>query len=232
MTDDRRLSEMHPYCIYVFDSNTANEAAMAVKEGTYETIIHYHSTKHSQTKQSLHQTMIPQSMQQPIPQPHMQPHPQQHVSPHMMGGPPPSYPAVPPQMAQQQQPYDPNLSPQKMKERESKLNRLGQLAQLTTQPPPPNLAQVPPPPPTMHQMTNSNQTQQRSAQPHQLPPQSQAPQQQQQPPPSQQQQQVQQPPPQQTQQQQHLDPLSSMAAMSECPNMDSYGHTIHHHPPS
>lgn len=145
---------MHRYYIYVFDSSTANEAANAVKEGHYNSIIQYHSNKH-----------------RPIQHPHE------------------------------------NLSPQKMKERESKLNRLGQLAQLTTQPPAPSQPQT-------------------SAQPQQTPLQ---------PPPTSSQQQ-QPPPPQQQQQQQQehrLDPLSSMAAMaSECPSTDSYGHTIHHHPPS
>lgn len=38
---------MQPY-IYVFDSATANEAADAVKSGQYESIIHFHSSKHQQ----------------------------------------------------------------------------------------------------------------------------------------------------------------------------------------
>lgn len=230
---------MHPYCVYVFDSITANEAAVAVKKGQYDSIIQYHSSKHQQQMPN----------EQPI-HSHPQGPPQHLQSPHIMGGPPPSsYPpqqpphhhvsppnamtggmppsqqppntAMAPQMPQQQ-PYDTNLSPQKMKERESKLNRLTQLAAITS---PNNLA--PAPPPTMHQMTNSNQAQH---QPSQLRPQQQPPQptsiSQTQPP------QQQSTPPSQQSSQQHLDPLSSMAAMSECPNMDSYGHTIHHHPPS
>lgn len=236
---------MHPHCIYVFDSSTANEAAIAVKEGQYNSIIQYHSNKHGPQPPHIQHPHQPH-IQHPH-QPHMMtrppsyatapPPPHHHASPNHMqpqsqhplgaGIPPPpmvqQQPPPPPPM--QQQPYDPNLSPQKMKERESKLVRLGQLAQLTTQPQPPNMAPVPPP--TMHQMTNS----QNSAQRTQQPPQSQA----QQPPPPP----TQQPPPHQQQQphikqeqQQHLDPLSSMAAMSECPNMDSYGHTVHHHPPN
>lgn len=124
---------MYQPCTYIFDSQTANEAALAVRDGQCESIIHYHSTKH----------------------------PQQQASPPQM------------QLAPTQA-CDTNLSPQKMKQRESKLNRLGQLAQLTTQPPPP-------------------------------PPQQQQP-----------------------QPQQDLDPLSSLAALSEFPNLDNY--TIHHRP--
>lgn len=201
---------MHPHCIYVFDSLTANEAAIAVKEGQYDSIIQYHSNKHN-------------------------------VTPHMMNR-PPSFPPAPPMVPQQQpppppmqqpppppmqQPYpDPNLSPQKMKERESKLTRLGQLAQLT-QPPP---HQLQPQPPQLQSQPPQLQPQppQSQAQQSQPPPQSQ----QQQPPPPPTSQQQQPPPQQQQQQQRHLDPLSSMAAMSECPNMDSYPHTVHHHPPS
>lgn len=165
---------MQPYYVYIFDSTTANEAAAAVREGHFDSILHYHASKHG-----------PKSAPQPRPQ---------GAPPQMMAGPP--IPSYPPQAQQQQQQQ--HLSPQKMRERESKLNRLGQLAQLTTQPQP-NMAvsqqqQQPPPPP---------------------------------PPPTQQQQ-PQPPPPQQ---QQPLDPLSSMAAMTECPNMDNYGHTVHHHPP-
>ena len=118
---------MYQPCTYIFDSETANEAALAVRDGQCESIIHYHSSKHKQ--QQAPQIQLPST-----------------------------------------QACDANLSPQKMKQRESKLNRLGQLAQLTTQPPPP--------------------------------------------------------PPQQ-----NLDPLSSLAALSEFPNLDNYnGHTIHHHP--
>lgn len=37
---------MHHYCIYVFDSLTANEAASAIEKGQVESIIQYHSNKH------------------------------------------------------------------------------------------------------------------------------------------------------------------------------------------
>lgn len=210
---------MHPYCIYVFDSSTANEAALAVKEGHYQSIIDYHSTKHQ------HKQPPPSVL--PGPQPHMHPQSLPPSQPqHMMGGPPmpAGYPPNPqhhmsgPQplpggppatnMSQQQ-----NLSPQKMRERESKLNRLGQLAQLTTQPPP-NITSAPQqrPIPQQHQIPSPHQTQNP-----------------QQPQPSQQQQI---PLVKSEPSQQPLDPLSSMAAMTECPNMDNYGHTVHHHPPS
>lgn len=213
---------MHPYCVYVFDSSTANEAALAVKEGHYQSIIDYHSTKHQ------HKQVPPPNMSGSQPHMHNQaiqpPPPQQMVGgppmgayhpphpPHHHLSPPQSMVNMPPAPNMQQQQ---NLSPQKMRERESKLNRLGQLAQLTTQPPP-----------------NMAVSQQRP-----MPPQHQIPHQQQ-PPPSQQQQQPPPPPPHQQQihiksepQQQPLDPLSSMAAMTECPTMDNYGHTVHHHPP-
>lgn len=224
---------MHHYCIYVFDSSTANEAAVAVKEGSVESIIEYHSNKH-QNKQhppppmpgnqpQIHpQTMLPQpGQQQPMmsgpPPPGYRP--SHHVSPpnHM-------HPGLP---SNNQQPYD-----QKMIDREVSLNRLSQLATLTT--PAPNMP-----------LTNQS----RSMQPqHQIPPQTQPPhnpqQSQQQPQPSlpPQQQSQRQPPPQQSQQlamkseplqQQPLDPLSSMQAMTEHvhidhPNMDNNNFTIHH----
>lgn len=201
---------MHPY-VYVFDSTTANEAALAVKEGHYVSIIDYHSVKH-QHKQlpPPHVAAGPQQMMQnvqPPPPPHMMggPPPPGHPPTHHMGNPQTMTGMPTPPNAQQQQ-----LSSEKMREREFKLNRLGQLAQLTTQPSP-NMAQV---------------GQQRS-----MPQQHQAQNHQQQPPPNQ-------PPPQQQitlvkpdPQQQPMDPLSSMAAMTECPNMDNYGHTVHHHPP-
>lgn len=221
---------MHPYCIYVFDSSTANEAAIAVKGGQYESIIQYHSIKHQHKKPSLH---LSQKEGAP-PTPHMmggQP-PLLASQSHHQGLPPPPVPTTvqlrPPSPMHQQQPYDPNLSSEKMKERETKLERLGLLAQMTTQPPPP----------TMHQMTSFN--------PQDLPPSQQqllqqiphhqlALQSQHQQPFHQRQHQQQlshiKQEHQEQQLQSQLDPLSSMAALSECPNMDSYGHTIHHHPP-
>lgn len=125
----------------------------------------------------------------------------------------------PPQIQSQQQlPYEPNLSPQRMKERDAKLNRLGQLAQIAPQ--------------NMQQPSQRLQPQQQT----QVPPPQQPPMQQQtqqQPPP---------PPPQvsqqQTQQQQqhvikqeHMDPdpLRSMAAMTDIEH-PVFQPTIHHHP--
>lgn len=231
---------MHHYCVYVFDSSTANEAASAIEKGQVESIIQYHSNKHNhkqhppppmggpQQQQQIHnQNMIQQTGQTMMSGPICGYPPSHHVSPpnnmQRIPGPPPPASNMPhPQL------YDANLSPQKMKEREGHLNKLGQLAQLTT--PAPNMPMTIQPRP-MQAQHQPAPNQQHTSQQHD-------PQQQPGPLPPQQQPQ-QQPPPQQPRQlalksdpmqQQPIDPISSMEAMNQ--NVGSENFTIHHHPQS
>lgn len=44
---------MRPFCVYIFDSSTANEAALAVGEGQCGSIIQYHNLKHQERENKL-----------------------------------------------------------------------------------------------------------------------------------------------------------------------------------
>lgn len=156
-------------CIYVFDSVTANEAAAAVKGGHYSSIIQYHSDKQLGNKQNQQYGSSLASDQQystsyAVTRPLSQPLPamQQHQSQAVLC------------------PLDPDM----MREREEKLNKLGKLAELTSQPGHHQFGVAPPVQPAP-----------RAAWP--------TP---------------------------NSDPLSSMEALSECPNLDGFGHTVHHMP--
>lgn len=226
---------MSHYYVYVFDSSTANEAASAIEKGQVESIIQYHSNKHNhkqhpsatmagpQQQQINNQNIMQQTNHNMMVGPISNYPPSHHVSPpnnmQRISGPPPPGSNMP-----HSQLYDANLSPQKMKEREGHLNKLGQLAQLTT--PAPNMPMTIQPRPiqAQHQAISNQQLA------------SQQEQQQQGPLPAQQSQQ-QQPPPQPRQlaiktdpMQQPLDPISSMEAMNQ--NVISDNFTIHHHPQS
>lgn len=240
---------MQSQCIYVFDTATANAAALAVKEGRCSSINQYHMEKHQSMQPPVapHPGMVQQPPNQlsNVPQHPMNGQPTQTVYPSPNTNGPSPYPPqqqhhVPSPNHMQPgltTPYEPNLSPQKMKDRESKLERLGLLAhQITPQHPPPTMTQMPvtnmappiQPQPAMQSTFSQdpNATQQPGS--NQVPTiQPIASPAQQQPPPATQQQQQQ---VQMKREPQQMDPLSSMEALSECPDLDSYGHTIHHKP--